>query len=107
MTTATATKDLSQARQNSGGSDPSTAQRVAEKAHKKIDEVAEMAEGVENTARSKAAEASERAQDVSEQAQAAGEEALQKAQKAVEKSPLAAAGIAFAVGFVVSALLRR
>lgn len=96
---------------NSGSEPDRTAslasERLAERAHETIDEVAERAAAVESSAREKASEAGDRARAVGEQTQKSGEEAVTAARQAIVDNPLAAAGAAFAAGFVLSVLLRR
>lgn len=85
----------------------STTSQVADSAHKIIDVAATKAEKAE-------AEVRERAQAVGDKAEATQEMATQKVEKMlsqtetfVREQPIAAAGLAFAVGVVATALLRR
>jgi len=87
---------------------PETAsEKLASQAHEKIDQVAESAAAVESTARAKVADANRKAKDIGAKTQEQGEELAATAKKAIAENPLAAAGAAFAAGFILSAILRR
>jgi ElaB/YqjD/DUF883 family membrane-anchored ribosome-binding protein len=84
-----------------------TTSRAAKAAHNVIDETAAKAEPVELQIREKAAVAGEKAEATQEKAREQLDHSLAKAERIVKEKPLASAGIAFAAGIVVSALLRR
>jgi ElaB/YqjD/DUF883 family membrane-anchored ribosome-binding protein len=84
-----------------------TTSRAAKAAHNVIDETAAKAEPVELQIREKAAVAGEKAEATQEKAREQLDQSLAKAERFVKEKPLASAGIAFAAGIVVSALLRR
>jgi ElaB/YqjD/DUF883 family membrane-anchored ribosome-binding protein len=76
-------------------------------AHETVDRVAESANYAEKEVRNAAGRAAEHAREMQEQAIAAAEENVQKARSYIEENPLMSAGIAFAAGVIISALLRR
>jgi ElaB/YqjD/DUF883 family membrane-anchored ribosome-binding protein len=76
-------------------------------AHDAIDRVAETANHAENGMRDATAKTSEAAKNAQREAGAAANESLQKLRSYVEENPLTTAGIAFAAGVLLSALVRR
>lgn len=92
---------------NGGGRRSATTQRAAERAHQTIDRAAELASGAEQSLRAGAARAGETLREGEERALETLDDSVQRVKSYVEKNPLAAAGIAFAAGLLVSALLRR
>ena len=87
--------------------DDSTASRVADSAHKLIDNTAAKAEEVERQLRRKAAKAGEKYEDTKETANEQVEQSLAKVESFVREKPMTAAGIAFAAGIIASSILRR
>lgn len=90
-----------------GGRNAGTTHRVAERAHQTIDRAAEMAADAEQSLRSSAARAGEKLRETEARAADTLDESVNQIRSYVEKNPLASAGIAFAAGLLVSALLRR
>ncbi|MEO8467713.1 MAG: hypothetical protein ABI640_20490 [Gammaproteobacteria bacterium] len=86
---------------------PTTSDRVAGRAHETIDRVAETANQAEQGMRGAATRAAEAARKAQEQLSAAAGENAKKIRSYIEQNPLTTAGIAFAVGVVVSALVVR
>jgi len=84
-----------------------TTSRAAQAAHEVIDDTAAKAEPVELQLREKAANAGEKVEATHEKAREQLDQSLAKAESFVKEKPLASAGIAFAAGLLVSALLRR
>jgi ElaB/YqjD/DUF883 family membrane-anchored ribosome-binding protein len=84
-----------------------TTDRIAAMAHDTVDRVAESANYAEQEVRGAANRAAEHAREMQEQAVAAAEENVKKARSYIEENPLMSAGIAFAAGVVLSALIRR
>lgn len=84
-----------------------TTQRVAERAHQTIDRAAEVAAEAEESVRTSAQRATERLREGEERARESFDDSVNRLRTYVEQNPLAAAGIAFAAGLLVSALLRR
>ncbi len=76
-------------------------------AHGAIDRVAATANHAEHGLRGAAAKTSEAAKHAQDQAGAAATEGLHKLRSFVEENPLTTAGIAFAAGVLLSALVRR
>ncbi|HEX5787267.1 MAG TPA: hypothetical protein VFY03_03745 [Woeseiaceae bacterium] len=85
----------------------STTSRVAEKAHRAIDESASRAENLERKVRDKAGEAQDKLAASRQRASLKVDESLGEVEAFVRERPLAATGIAFAAGVLVAALLRR
>lgn len=85
----------------------STASRVADSAHKLIDDTAAKAEEMERQLRRKAAKAGEKYEDTKDTANQQVEQSLAKVESFVREKPMTAAGIAFAAGIVASSILRR
>jgi len=86
---------------------PSATEKLASVAHEAVDQAAEKGAAAEKVVRDAAERANARAQNATGRAEDAGAEAIDRAKTAIEANPLAAAGAAFAVGFVLSALMRR
>lgn len=84
-----------------------TTEHLAAKAHETVDRVARTAAEAEEEVRARAAEVARKARQSEERAMQAAEESLGKAEAYVRKNPLLSAGIAFAAGVALSALLRR
>ena len=80
---------------------------AARAAHRMVDEISERVEPVEIRAREKASAAAERASEQAESVTQSAKSAVGRLEETVRERPLTAAGIAFAVGYVASALLRR
>jgi len=100
--------DMTQARSSARGNNGNpTTDRLAAMAHDTVDRVAESANYAEKEVRSAASRAAEQAKEMQEQAMAAADENVKKARSYIEENPLKSAGIAFAAGVVISALLRR
>jgi ElaB/YqjD/DUF883 family membrane-anchored ribosome-binding protein len=85
----------------------STARKVAEVAHKLIDESAGHAEDIERQIRQKAGQAQDKVAASQEAAGAQLERSLSQIESFAKERPLAATGIAFAAGVLMTALLRR
>lgn len=92
---------------NTGSSTGSTTSKVAEKAHRAIDESASRAENLERKMRDKAGQAQDKLAASRERATARMDESLGEVEAFVRERPLAATGIAFAAGVFLAALLRR
>lgn len=75
-------------------------EKLAQAAHYRIDKAAEVGANVEQKTRAMARDTSERAEEVSTRTMA-------RTREQIEQNPLVAVGAAFAVGFIISALLRR
>jgi ElaB/YqjD/DUF883 family membrane-anchored ribosome-binding protein len=86
---------------------PSTTRKVADAAHKAIDQSADRAEDVERRLREKAGRAQERVGASQKAAGAQLERSLDQLELFVRERPLTATGIAFAAGIVAAAILRR
>ncbi len=84
-----------------------TTDRVSAKAHETVDRVAASAASAEEKLRAQAAEASARVHDAREQVAQKSRESAEQLQSYARENPLKTAGIAFAAGFVISALMRR
>ena len=91
---------------NAESGNPTTS-RLAAMAHEAIDRVAPKANYAEQEVRGAAARTAESAKHVQERAVEAADEHLRKVRSYIERNPLTTAGIAFAVGVLVSALVRR
>ena len=85
----------------------STSDRLASMAHETIDRVAPKANRAENEVRGAAARAADGAKLMQGQAVEAAQENVRKLRSYIESNPLTTAGIAFAAGVLVSALVRR
>jgi ElaB/YqjD/DUF883 family membrane-anchored ribosome-binding protein len=91
----------------SGNGEASTARRWAEAAHGAIDETAEKAEAVEAKWRKQAHQAGEKVEASQEQAVEQISHSISELEAFAKKRPATAAGIAFALGVLTTALLRR
>jgi ElaB/YqjD/DUF883 family membrane-anchored ribosome-binding protein len=89
------------------GAHGETTDRIAAAAHETVDRVAKQAGGVEHDLRQRTAALGEQAREQEKQARAAVAANMRKARAYVRKQPLLGAGIAFAVGIVLSGLLLR
>ena len=85
----------------------STTDRLASMAHETIDRVTPTASRAENEVRGAATRAADSAKLMQEHAVAAAEENFRKVRSYAVSNPLIAAGIAFAAGALLSALVRR
>ena len=90
-----------------GDSTNPTTDRLAVMAHETIDRVAVSANTAEHGVRGAAARTAETAKHARDQAVAAAGENLGNARSYIGRNPLTAAGIAFAAGALLSALIRR
>jgi ElaB/YqjD/DUF883 family membrane-anchored ribosome-binding protein len=81
--------------------------RAAAMAHDTVDRVAEVANEAEQEVRSAAARKAKQARALQEEALEAVNEKIGNVGSYIKAKPFVAAGIAFAVGAIVSALLRR
>jgi ElaB/YqjD/DUF883 family membrane-anchored ribosome-binding protein len=84
----------------------STTDRLASMAHETIDRVTPTASRAENEVRGAATRAADSAKLMQEYAVAAAEENLRKVRSYAESNPLVTAGIAFAAGVLLSAVVR-
>ena len=82
-------------------------EKVAEAAHARVDQAAEHAAAFEKKAKAKARDAADKFSEKNEEMQIKAKEAGEQARVAIQENPLMAAGVAFAVGFVLSSILRR
>jgi len=76
-------------------------------AHETIDRVTPRVNRAELDVRTAATKTAEGAKQLQDQAVEATEENLRKVRSYIEKNPFTTAGIAFAVGALLSALIRR
>ena len=81
--------------------------RAASKAHETVDRVSEMAEDAESQVRGAAARKVRQAKELQDDMLDAVSDKLGRVDSYVKENPFTAAGIAFAVGAIVSALIRR
>lgn len=81
--------------------------RITEKAHETVDKVAASAEHAEEALRARAADAEVRMRDMGAKISGATHDSSEHLRSYVRDNPLTSAGIAFAVGYVVSAIMRR
>lgn len=88
------------------GEAPATEQ-VAGAAHQTVDRVAERVARAEGTVREKAAAGERQVRMKSAEARATTERTVDQLRQYAQENPLAAAGIAFAAGMVVSRMLSR
>lgn len=82
-------------------------ERLAERAHKTIDDAAAGAAHAERQIRKAAADAADRFRQSEAEAAEALDQGLRKVREYIEKNPVQSAAIAFAAGVVLSSLLRR
>jgi ElaB/YqjD/DUF883 family membrane-anchored ribosome-binding protein len=99
--------DLGSNFETTASTNPSTTRKVADAAHKAIDQSADRAEDVERRLREKAGRAQERVGASQKAAGAQLERSLDQLEMFVRERPLTATGIAFAAGIVAAAILRR
>ncbi|WP_213996621.1 DUF883 family protein [Arsukibacterium sp.] len=100
--TATAGNSTSNAAVNS----PVT-ERASEAAHHAVDAMAEKAASAEDTLRKTAASSKATIDQKQEELKMQMQSSYERSKQFAHENPLAAAGIAFAAGMLVSALLRR
>ena len=84
-----------------------TTDRAAEMAHDTVDRVADVADGAERQVRKAAARKIKQARGLQDDMLDAVDDKLGRVDSYVRENPFTAAGIAFAVGAIVSALIRR
>lgn len=85
----------------------STSDRLASMAHETIDRVTPKVNRAEHEVRGAATRAADGAKVLQDNAVKLTEENLHKVRSFIETNPLATAGIAFAAGALLSALVRR
>ena len=85
----------------------STSDRLASMAHETIDRVRPRANRAELEVRDAASKTTEGVKQLQEQAVEAAEQGLSQARSYMSSNPLTTAGIAFAAGAVLGALIRR
>ena len=85
----------------------STTDRLASVVHETIDRVTPRANRAEHEVRIAAMKAADSAKLLQEHAAAAAQDNLRKLRSYAESNPLVTAGIAFAAGALLSALIRR
>jgi len=85
----------------------SASDRLASMAHETIDRVTPKVNRAEQEVRGAAGRAADSAKLLQKHAAQATEENLRKVRSFIETNPLATAGIAFAAGALLSALIRR
>lgn len=83
------------------------AERLAERAHRTIDDAAAGAARAEREIRRVAADAADRIRRTDGEVAEMLDQNLRKVREYVEKNPMQSAAIAFAAGVVLSSLLRR
>lgn len=88
-------------------SDTSTMDRLAAMAHDSVDRVSSAGERAEHEARGAATGVAHGAKVFQDDAAAAVEDSLAKVRSYAESNPLVTAGIAFAVGALLSTFIRR
>ena len=84
-----------------------TMERIAERAHRTIDDAAATAAQAERELRRAAGEAVDRVRHREEELAHQVDEQLGKVKAFIEKNPVQSAGLAFVAGVVLSSLLRR
>jgi ElaB/YqjD/DUF883 family membrane-anchored ribosome-binding protein len=84
-----------------------TTDRAAEMAHDTVDRVADVADDAEKQLRKAAARKMKQARAMQDDMLEAVDDKLDRVDSYVKKNPFTSVGIAFAVGAVVSALIRR
>jgi ElaB/YqjD/DUF883 family membrane-anchored ribosome-binding protein len=80
---------------------------MAAMGHDAINRVAETVNHAEHSVRDAATTTAEAAKHAQDQVGAAAEENLRKLRSYIERNPLASAGVAFAAGVLLSAVVRR
>jgi ElaB/YqjD/DUF883 family membrane-anchored ribosome-binding protein len=83
-----------------------TTERAAAAAHETVDRIAERAERAERSVREQADAAEERARESAQRLWERGADELDRVRGFVDEHPVAALGIAFGVGVIVSSWLR-
>jgi ElaB/YqjD/DUF883 family membrane-anchored ribosome-binding protein len=92
---------------NSGDLSISTTDRIASMAHDTLDRVTPKANRAEHQVRDAATETTDGIKQLQEQAVEAAEEGLRQTRSFIANNPLTTAGVAFAVGVLLSTLIRR
>jgi ElaB/YqjD/DUF883 family membrane-anchored ribosome-binding protein len=92
---------------NGRDSSSATTELLADKAHAAVDQVAKTAGKAEQTVRDRAGKAAEVARDSEQQAIETATRSARQVRAFVRRNPIAASGIAFAAGLVLSSLMRR
>ena len=82
-------------------------ERVAEKVHSAVDKVAAKAQVREEQLRASAAQTEAQLRELGAKTQRTAGETVTQVEAYVKANPLTSAGIAFAAGFVLSAILRK
>lgn len=90
-----------------GNGENTMTNRAASKAHETVDRVADIAEDAEQQVRSTASRKMRQAKNLQDDMLDAVSDKLGRVDSYVKENPFTAAGIAFAVGAIVSALIRR
>jgi len=84
-----------------------TTDRAADMAHDTVDRVADAADGAERQVRTAAARKMKQARQLQDDMLDAVDDKLGRVDSYVKQNPFTTAGIAFAIGALVSALIRR
>ena len=84
-----------------------TTEHLASMAHDTVDRVADAANQAERQLRGAATRTAEHARELQGQAAEMADEHVQKVRSYVRENPFTSAGIAFAAGVILSAILRR
>jgi ElaB/YqjD/DUF883 family membrane-anchored ribosome-binding protein len=92
---------------NSGDLSISTTDRLSSMAHDTLDRVTPKANRAEHEVRDAATKTTDGIKQLQQQAVDAAEEGLRQTRSYIANNPLTTAGIAFAVGVLLSALIRR
>lgn len=90
-----------------GGGDAPAAERLAEQAHRRVDQAAARAADAEREIREAASDMADRLRRSEAEVAEVIDQNLRKVRQYIEKNPIQSAGIAFAAGIVLSSLLRR
>jgi len=98
---------MNQTRAGRNQSDTSITDQAAAMAHDTVDRAAEVANDAEQEVRRAAARRVKQAREFQDHAREMAEEKVDRLRSYAKKNPLTTAGIAFAIGVVVSALIRR
>ncbi|MEO3680375.1 DUF883 C-terminal domain-containing protein [Rheinheimera sp. FR7-31] len=106
MASATSTNSQANSKANSGLNSPVTA-KASEAAHHAVDAVAAKAANAEDSLRKTAASSQETLAHKQEEIKQQLQSSYSKTRELAAQNPLATAGIAFAAGMLVTALLRR
>lgn len=89
------------------GKNSPTTEKASEAAHVAVDKVAEKAAVAETRLRQTVNSGAEQLQEKKEEAKQGTEDVIAQVRGYTQENPLAAAGIAFAAGLIVSRLLRQ